>query len=114
MISHAGVYSVFEVDGNCEPTEKMIGYLYYTGPDLDINKNTPARIMHASFLYNATITNIMRWGHWCLVDFSVTEFPVVMMFYDFSGRGHCETVYVKRLPCEPRESEKKNVRRVEL
>lgn len=114
MTSYAGVYSVFEVDGAGEPTDKMIGYLYYSGPDMDICRNTPARLMHADRPCGATILNIVKFGYWCLVDFSAIALPLVMMFRDFSGRGRWEAVYIKKLSCEPREPDRKNVRRVEL
>lgn len=114
MTSHAGVYSVFEVGDDDGPTDKMIGYLYYPGPDSDVLSNTPARLMHANVPYNATVPNIVRYGRWCLVDFSGPGFPVIMMFHDFSGRGHWESAYLKRLSCEPREPDRRNVRRVEL
>ena len=60
MTSRTGVYSVFEVDMSGEPTDKMIGYLYYTGPDQDICHNTPARLMQLNLPYNATIANIVK------------------------------------------------------
>ncbi len=114
MTSHVGVYSVFEVDGECEPTEVMIGYLYCDGLDWDTHQNFPARLMRASLPYNATIPNIIRWGDWCLVDFDAIDPPAIMMFREFSGRGSWECVYLKKLSCEPREPDRRNVRRVEL
>jgi len=114
MTSRAGVYGVFEVDMSGEPTDKMIGYLYYTGPDQDICHNTPARLMHLNLPYNASIANIVKFGRWCLVDLSVTEFPTIMIFYNFSGRGHWESVYLRKISCEPREPDRKNIRRIEL
>lgn len=114
MTSHAGVYSAFEVGDDGGPTDKMIGYLYYTGPDMDVCSNTPARLMRATLPYNATISNIVKFGIWCLVDFSVSDFPVIMIFHNFGGCGQWESAYLKRLSCEPRESDRRNVRRVEL
>jgi len=114
MTSYAGVYSVFKIGDDGGPTDKMIGYLYYTGPDMDVCSNTPARLMRATLPYNATISNIVKFGIWCLVDFSPTEPPIIMMFHDFSGRGQWESVYLRKISCEPRESDRKNIRRVEL
>ena len=114
MTAHIGVYGVFELGHDDEPTERMIGYLYYTGPDMDVCSNTPARLMHAFLPYNATIPNNVKFGYWCLVDFSASEYPIVMMFRDFSGRGHWESVYLRKISCEPREPDRKNVRRIEL